>query len=355
MGQSTCRLPLGPPHLCRACCCLRIARSPCPDPNRRSTTTEPVDRRRRPSIPTNGPEPNCFEGEPVNCATGNQTEEQTDLVLGGRGPSLYLTRSYNSQGAAEAKEAGAWGYGWSGPYSSHLEFNAESGTVTVVQENGATATFNLEGGKYVPDAWILATLVKEGDKLRLHLAQPRKAQVQLRRQADRSQKDRNGNAITLSYESGKLTKVKDAAGRELVFAYTGAQVTSVEDPMGHKVKYAYESSNLISVTLPGEETPRWKFKYDASHQLTEMTDGRGGVTKTEYDEKNRVKKQTDPMERVIKFEYGESGGNKNDDHHRAKRVDHVRDVQRSRRAAGSDQGPRHKPRTENDQRIRRSL
>ncbi len=41
-----------------------------------------------------------------------------------------------------------------------------------------------------------------------------------------------------------------------------------------------------------------------------MTDGRGGVTKTEYDEKHQVKKQTDPMERVIKFEYGESGGHK---------------------------------------------
>jgi RHS repeat-associated protein len=41
-----------------------------------------------------------------------------------------------------------------------------------------------------------------------------------------------------------------------------------------------------------------------------MTDGRGGVVKTEYDEKHQVKKQTDPMERVLKFEYGESGGHK---------------------------------------------
>ncbi|MGN6216356.1 MAG: DUF6531 domain-containing protein, partial [Solirubrobacterales bacterium] len=52
----------------------------------------------------------CFQGGPVNCATGNQTEEQTDLVLGGRGPALHLTRTYNSKAAAEAKEAGPWGY-----------------------------------------------------------------------------------------------------------------------------------------------------------------------------------------------------------------------------------------------------
>src|SRR5262249_11710033 len=68
-------------------------------------------------------DPQCLTAAPVNCASGNQTEEQTDLALGGRGPGLHITRSYNSQAAVEAKEAGAWGYGWSGPYSSHLEFN----------------------------------------------------------------------------------------------------------------------------------------------------------------------------------------------------------------------------------------
>jgi RHS repeat-associated protein len=246
-------------------------------------------------------------GDPVNCATGNQAEEQTDLALGGRGPGLHITRTYNSQVAAEAKASGVWGYGWSGPYSSHLEFNAESGAVTVVQENGATAAFNLEGGKYVPGAWIQATLVKEGENYIFTLPTQEKLKFNSTGQLT-EQKDRNSNAITFTYESGKLTKAKDSAGRELIFAYTGSQVTSVEDPLGRKVKYAYESSNLASVTLPGEETARWKFKYDASHQLTEMTNGRGGVVKTEYDEKHRAKKQTDPAERVLKFEYGESGG-----------------------------------------------
>jgi RHS repeat-associated protein len=256
---------------------------------------------------------NCQKGQhPVNCATGNQDEEQTDLVLGGRGPGLHVTRTYNSQAAAEAKEAGPWGYGWSGPYSSHLEFNAESGAVTVVQENGATATFAAEGGKYVPALWIQATLVKEEPEAKVFIyvfTLPTQEKLKFNSEGKLTeQKDRNGNAITLTYESGKLTKAKDNAGRELIFAYTGSQVTSVEDPLGRKVKYTYELTNLASVTLPGEETARWKFKYDASHQLTEMTNGRAGVTKTEYDEKHRVKKQTDPAERVLKFEYGESGG-----------------------------------------------
>ena len=251
----------------------------------------------------------CSVALPVNCATGNQFEEQIDLVLGGRGPSLALHRTYNSQLAAEAKEAGPWGYGWSGPYSSHLEFNAESGAITVVQENGATATFSLIGSTYVPAAYIQAKLVKEGGEYIFTLPD----QEELRFNSEGrliKQEDRNGNALSFNYEAGKLTSVVDGAKRLLVFFYTGSQVTSVWDPMVHIVKYGYESGNLVSVTLPKEESPRWKFKYDASHQLTEMTDGRGGVVKTEYDEKNRVKKQTDAMERVVKFTYGEAGGHK---------------------------------------------
>ncbi len=251
----------------------------------------------------------CFLGAPVNCATGNQTEDQTDLSLGGRGPALKLTRSYNSLAAVAAKEAGPWGYGWSGPYGAHLEINKETGAVTVVQENGATAAFASSGGKYVPGAWVQATLAKEGENYLFTLPSQEKLKFNSEGKLT-EQKDRNGNALSFTYESSKLTKAKDAAGRELIFTYTGSQVTQVEDPMGHKFKYAYESGDLTSVTLPGEETARWTFKYDGSHRLTEMTDGRGGVTKTEYDGSNRVKTQTDPAERVRKWEYGESGGKK---------------------------------------------
>jgi len=252
----------------------------------------------------------CFKARPVNCASGNQFEEQTDHVLGGRGPALHLTRTYNSQVAAEAKEAGPWGYGWSGPYSSHLEFNKESGAVTVVQENGATAVFALEGGKYVPGAWIQATLIKEGTNYVFTLPDQEKLTFNSEGKLT-EQKDRNGNRLVLEYFAGKLGLViGPEEERYLVIGQVGSQVTYVEDEMGHRVKYGYESGNLTSVTMPGEETPRWKFKYDASHQLTEMTDGRGGVTKTEYDEKHRVKKQTDPIGRVIKFEYGESESHK---------------------------------------------
>ena len=232
----------------------------------------------------------CFDGEPVNC-DDRQPDRETDRPR--RSPAearrCTFTRTYNSQVAVEAKEAGPWGYGWSGPYGSHLEFNKESGAVTVVAGKRRHRLVRaIEGGKYVPGAWIQATLVKEEVEAKMIYVFTLPTQEKLKFNSEgklTEQKDRNGNAITFTYETGKLKKVKDAAGRELVFAYNvGGQVESVEDPMGHKVKYAYESGNLTSVTLPGEEAARWKFKYDASHELTEMTNGRGGVLKNEYDE-----------------------------------------------------------------------
>lgn len=253
----------------------------------------------------------CFTGASVNCASGNQSEEQTDLALGGRGPALQIVRSYNSQAAVEAKEAGPFGYGWSGPYSARLEINKEAATATVYQENGAAAVFYLSGTTYSPAAWEQASLVKETVEAKeiYVFTLPSQEKLKFNSEGKLTEiKDRNSNALTMTYTEGKLAAVKDGAGRELKFTYTGSQVTAIEDPMGRKVSYGYESGNLTSVTMPGKETPRWKFKYDASHQLTEMTDGRGNTTKTEYDEKHRVKKQTDRLERVTKFEYGEAGG-----------------------------------------------
>jgi RHS repeat-associated protein len=249
----------------------------------------------------------CFVGDPVNCATGNLVEEQADLFLRGRGPGLAVNRYYNSQIAVEAAAAGPYGYGWSGPYSAHLELNAAAETATVTHDNGSSVTFYTYEGKYLPASWAQSSLVKEGENYVYTL--PDQERLKFNSSGVLTEcSDRNGNAIALSYLEGKLKTAKDSAGRELTFAYTGAQVTSIEDPMGHKVKYTYEASNLATVTLPGEESAHWKFEYDAAHQMTKMTDGRGHSTLNEYDTSRRVKTQTDRLERKRKFEYGETLG-----------------------------------------------
>jgi len=256
--------------------------------------------------------PKCLVADPINAATGNLTEEQTDIgALGGRGPALAIARSYNSRLASVQKEAevGPFGYGWTGPFSASLSFNKEAESATVRQDNGATAVLyrNTETGAYVPPEWDLASLKKSGENWIFTLPSQEQLEFNAKGQLVK-ETDRHKNAITLTYDKeGHLETAQSTAGRTLTFKFKEGKVESIKDPLGHEVKYTYEAGNLATVTLPGETEPNWKFKYDASHQLTEMTDGRAHTTITEYSEK-RVKSQKDPLGREHKFEYKETKG-----------------------------------------------
>jgi RHS repeat-associated protein len=255
----------------------------------------------------NGNEPHrkyCMKGGPVNCATGNQVVTQTDLSVGGRGPDLGLTRTYNSLLAAKQTTAGPFGFGWTGPYSAHLEYKSEGNAATVYLDNGSAATFTRSGEVWTATSSLVeATLAYEGrafvytlpDQTKLHFNELGELT---------SEEDRNGNAITLTYNTEKLESATDAAGRKLTFKYNGSgEVESVTDPMGHTVKYTYESGNLVNVTQPGEEKSRWKFKYNSAHELTSETDGREHTVTTEYNEAHQVSSQTDAMSRKREWKY----------------------------------------------------
>jgi RHS repeat-associated protein len=244
----------------------------------------------------------CKSGDPIDCATGNFSESQTDFAIPGRGVGLELTRTYSAQAAA----SGPFGYGWTGSFSDHLAIEESGAKVTLIRSDGSTTPFTrVSGTTYSGPAWSQETLsgspeagytFTRADQNQLHFSGAGRLE---------SVVDRNGNETMLSYdEAGRLKAITDSTGRQIILTYNaGGQVESAEDPMGHVVKYTYESGNLTSVTLPGEESPRWQFKYDASHRVTSATDGRGGKTTNEYDSSSRVISQTDPAGRTLTFEY----------------------------------------------------
>ncbi len=247
----------------------------------------------------------CHCGDPIESATGDFFESQTDIDIDGRGTGLFLTRSYSAKAAATASAAGRFGYGWTSSFSDRLVVEGGGEKVTLTRGDGSTVPFTRVFGAYVSPNWSQDELsgnpetsytLTGVDQMEMHFSGAGRLE---------SVVDRNGNATTLAYdEAGRLKTVTDPAGRQLVFAYNvGGQVESVEDPMGHLVKYGYEAGNLTSVTMPGEATPRWQFKYDSSHRITSATDGRGGKTTNEYDSSNRVISQTDPAGTTLTLEY----------------------------------------------------
>jgi len=249
--------------------------------------------------------PECGDG--VDCATGNFSQSQTDVAIGGRGVGLDLTRYYNSQAAATAKEHGIFGYGWTSSFSDHLVVEKASKQATLVQAEGSTVAFTEGSGEsFTAPAWSQDTLSGSAEAgYTLTLADQTKYKFSGSSGRLESVTDRNGNATTLSYtEAGRLEKITDPASRKITLKYNSeGLVESAQDPMKHVVKYTYESGQLASVTEPGEEKPRWQFKYDGSHEITTMTDGRGGATVMEYNGSHQVISQKDPMERTQTFEY----------------------------------------------------
>lgn len=218
-------------------------------------------------------------GKPVNNATGDETEEQTDIAIGGRGPGLRITRTYDAFNAAEASEAGPWGYGWTGPYGASLSISGEKAIVH--QQDGSAIEFFKSGSSYTQGGWDEARLAKEGTGYIYTL--PDQSKLEFNSEGKLTKEtDANGNANTLTYKEGKLEKVEDAAKRTLTFEYNGeGQVKAIKDPMGHTVSYTYSSKQLASVTIEGKE--RWKYEYESPHLLKKITDGREHATTLKYE------------------------------------------------------------------------
>jgi RHS repeat-associated protein len=244
-------------------------------------------------------------GDPVDCATGNLFETQTDISVPFHGLALGLSRTYNSQAAATATAPGVFGYGWSSILDTRLVIDQSRSLATVYQANGSAATFyvNANGSFSAPGTWMQSTLVKQADGTYLFTLPDRTALVFDSSGRFKLEADRNGNTIAASYDgSGHATSLSDGAGRSIALTYNpDGTVSSAQDPDGHMAYYSYSSQNLTQVTEV--DGGQWKFGYDSPHLLTSMTDPDNHQVTTVYDSSNRVISQTDAMNRKRTWSY----------------------------------------------------
>jgi RHS repeat-associated protein len=249
--------------------------------------------------------PTCNYGAPVNCATGNEWEQDTDLSIPGRGEGLKWARTYNSMFAgASGLDAGNLAPGWSTSYSAHLDIDPTTGNAVVHGDSGGTASFTRNSdGTFSTSPWVTSKLATQSDGSYLYtLANQTREHFSAAGQLQ-SISDRNAYTTTLSYNGAQLASVTDPAGRSLSMSYNAAgQLASVTDPAGRAVRYGYDSAgNLASVTDVGGKNT--SYGYDGSHRLTSSTDPLGNLTATQYDSSGRVSSQTDPAGGTSTFSY----------------------------------------------------
>jgi len=154
-----------------------------------------------------------IRGNPINTATGNKYQIETDLNLVSIGLPMAFKRYYNSQSDFD----GPFGFGWTTTFSERLI--QETGKIILRQANGAHIHFIDDGnGKFISETdreRIIETagvdfVLKEPDGKRLAFdSNGNLTQIT----------DKNGNTQTLNYNLGILSFVEDNFGRRIDLSY----------------------------------------------------------------------------------------------------------------------------------------
>lgn len=235
--------------------------------------------------------------DPVNTATGNFIESETDLAFGGAA-ALALTRMYNSF----TVEEGAFGHGWSSLAEAGLAIDDEKASLTLA--DGRVVVFPRLGdtwGQPVSDARWLTTL-EDGS----HRVTGNDGSWWAFAHSGRMTAYGNGpgTTVTLSHDDhGRLVGISHERGRAITLTWAGERISAATTSDGRTASYTYDGEgHLLSVSAPGaDRTYRWDAE---AHLVTAVIDADGVVeAENTYDEQRRVVTQLTPHGRHVRFSY----------------------------------------------------
>lgn len=225
-----------------------------------------------------GDGPGLGAGNPVNVATGNKYQRETDMpalpgVLG-----LELVRHYNSFDVRQ----GPWGTGWTLSYDTRLYRVGDS--IQIVQADGSRLSFAAQPGseRCTPENPVHGTLRilgpprgdKDGESNDGYAWYWRGGRVLWFDRAGGLVRIEAGNGQAVSIQRGRvpghpayrqIMQVRDPAGRMLVLQYapdTGT-VSGASTPAGG-LQYSHVDDRLQAVIYPDGH---WRgYLYEARHQ-----------------------------------------------------------------------------------------
>ncbi|NJO83014.1 MAG: RHS repeat protein [Blastochloris sp.] len=233
----------------------------------------------------------CLAGNPVNTATGNDTDTNIDLAIPGPGDSaIIIDRNYNSQDERD----GPFGRGTSFMYDMQLTVhdNLLLQGVQVRYPDGHTANFRQNGAGFDP--------VSPGNFDRVE----RSGSNYILRLKDRSSfifdvngrlietRTRNDVPIKLFYNSaGKLERIEDQTTRGIKLTWVGNHITQIDAPENKTLRYTYSGARLTSFTDGRNGLPT-TFQHDGADRITAVITPNGYPRlRQELDERGRVKWQ----------------------------------------------------------------
>lgn len=244
-----------------------------------------------------------YASDPVNTATGNYTETNSDLEFGVSG--LDHARTYN----AMDQRVGPMGRGWSLNNAASLNF-AVGASMEFNDADGRVVTFVPDGtGGYTRPEEMFADLVKLVDdtfELRYFNGETWAFDANGTLVAKNFW---DGQSVSFSYDSsGQLVRANHSTGLVLDYEYENQRLVKVVSSDGRSVAYSYDpAGNLSSATDPtGAIT---QYQNDALGLITKVIDPNGHlVIQNTYDEQDRVIHQVSGSGNSSTFVYDEETG-----------------------------------------------
>ena len=236
-----------------------------------------------------------YADDPVNTATGNFLENESDLGFAGATRHLALTRTYNSFDTG----AGAFGPGWSSVTEARLELTDDA--ARMVHPDGRVLVFPRLGGGWDRAAGASCWLVRTETGLRVSANDGATWDYSPAGEL-LSCATGPGTRVTLHREDGRLVRLEHERGRSIELVWDGDRVAAARSSDGREMVYAYDGAGqLTGATGPlGTRTYRWT---DAG--LVAAVLDADGVVEVEntYDEHRRVLRQRSPFGRTTRYAY----------------------------------------------------
>ena len=283
-----------------------------------------------------------YVNDPVNVATGNFIEEETDMAFSGVVSACSVTRMYNSVTVfGQHAVSGVFGVGWSSNIESRVQLNVENAVWTMV--DGREVTFDrmiredgTHGYARAPrEAWWLEELPltqlmgEEGSiadpSLRYILHATGYEASSLLRISDNSGTQHifsltgvylgmsagAGTAVAyLRDEEGRVGVIAHQRGARINVEYTeGGLVGAIHSSRGQSVRYEYVTldgrTHLCAVH--GDAGTR-RYEHDAAGLIHRVVASTGTVEVTNYyDPAGRITEQDTEYGRRVRYRYLPNG------------------------------------------------
>ena len=219
---------------------------------------------------------NALCGNPINAATGNKLQIETDFTASPN-TGLSLVRYYNSLDTGGSAFGSNWRTTW------HRALTVSGTTVTVTRADGRQDTFTNNNGVYTADpdvTSVLTTTTANGVITYQLLTASDSTETYAANGTLLSIASRDGLATTLSYNgSNQLTTVTGPFGHVMSFAYdSSGRVVHMTAPDGGVYAYAYDANNNpIAVTYPDKTTRHYVYNEQTNTANTNLPHALTGI------------------------------------------------------------------------------